>query len=817
MSTSIYIQNNLGAQYSFQDGLTGASTVYIPPGQTGTWLGVAERFGYQRQSVTFEPALGGDIPFSPVWVQDVYLTVTNPATVAGYTTLADLSKVYDFNAYWRTTTPGIPYDLVVKNGAVLDFGTASIIVDALAASVFSYDSATNTFTIKASELDSTTLFSTIKAASITTANGAVLKCLYQTSTGLSSRVFFNGLINSTLAIEDGAAAPYMFGAGKTGSYVEYLTPGQAGTWTWIHERYGYKRQVGTFTPASGGDFFISPTMTVDGSLTESNVALVSAYTDLGTAPKVNDYEAYWRTTSAGVQYDDTLSRNADTLNWTPYDVEIDPLAVTPYSIAGNKVTVKTTNLVANTITTTGVVSKVNGAIITGVITDSTGVASQTTISGLTGCSVTILRDTGEIFDFQANVTGVYTMNIPSSETGTWKYVITKYRRKYQEGSFVLGSPLPTNVTYLELVDDRVAALDPAIPQAYTVLNSTQQMYDYFSWWSTTLEGVVWYKAVSWQGQVLDAGVADIEFNATATPNVSMDPVTYLVTIRSTSLSGDLVTGGTVTRANGAVTTGLVTDSTGTTAILTFTGFTGANKLFVQDSAEVQRLFTDVSTSEYVLYLLPSELTDHSWTWSAKKLGYQHASGTVDVQAAGRISVQIGMAQILQPDGVPMRTSAPTPAGLSVDWTTSGDDTPRIKLGDRSYLAQDIYNATDASIMTHDGLKWIADGNSDVRIAILPAGNFVFLSSGWRFMESAPGNTNAAVNGFSVSTDSQSIDDINGPVSLLSASGALSDADLNKLRETWLWVDEIRGTGFVKDTHSMTNLESIGQTAVALSA
>ena len=832
MSTSIYIQNNLGAQYSFQDGLTGTSTVYIPPGQTGTWLGVAERFGYQRQSVSFEPALGGDIPFSPVWVQDVYLTVTNPDTVAGYTTLADLSKVYDFNAYWRTTNAGIPYDLVVKNGAVLDFGTASVIVDALAASVFAYNSATNTFTIKAAELNSTALFSTIKAASITTANGAVLKCLYQTSTGLSARVFFSGLINSTLAITDGAAAQYMFGAGKTGSYVEYLTPGQTGTWAWIHERYGYKRQVGTFTPASGGDFFITPTMTVDGSLTESNVALVAAYTDLGTASKVNDYEAYWRTTSAGVQYDDTLSRNADTLNWTPYDVEIDPLAATPYAITSNKVTVKTTNLVANTVTTTGVVTKVNGAIITGVVTDSTGVATQTTIVGLTGCSVAIVKDTGVLFDFQSNVTGTYTLSIPSSESGTWKYIITKFKRKYQEGSFVLGSPLPTTVTYLELVDDRVVAANASIPQNYTILSSTQEMYDYFNWWATTAQGIAWYKAVSWQGTVLDVGVANIAFDPTATSIASMAPVTHLVTIKSLVMSGDLTSTGTFTRVNGATTSGLVTDATGTTAIVTFTGFSGTNKLYVEDSIDTQRVFTTVTTSEYVLYLLPAEQTNHPWSWAAKKTGYQHAVGTLDVSNAGRIVVQIGMGQILQPDGTAMFTTTPVPSTLSVDWTTSVDDTPRIKLGDRSYFAQDVYNATDLSLSTLDGMKWLTNGNSDVRIAILPAGNFIFLSAGWRFMESAVGNDNAGVNGFAISTDNQTIDNTNGPVSLLSTSSAISDADLAKIRETWdrlvnhveakvdtslVDLTDIKGTGFTKDRDSLTNQTIIGNTSIALSA
>lgn len=1169
MSTSIYIQNNLGTQYSFQNGLTGTSTVYIPPGQTGTWLGVAERFGYQRQSVSFEPALGGDIPFSPIWVQDVFLTVTNLVTVAGYTALADLSKVYDFNAYWRTTNSGIPHYLVVKNGTVLDFGTASIIVDALAANVFTYNSATNTFTIKASELNSTALFSTIKAASITTVNGAVLKCLYQTSIGTSARLNYADLLSSQILLLNQNNIKQDYQTNKTGQYIQYIQPGATGIWKWVVEKYGYIRQssvisltsgnggdfnallsyavdtnitqlnsstvgaytvisdlsqlhdydaywrttetgifnklitvVGsvidfgltkividnaapnvysydelddivtirsvvlaasskftaikgkiimiapgssitavyeseagassslvfnnlnnssifvfddnnveidfqsgltgnfteslppgntgiwswvsttyakvrqqnTFTPATGGNFNAVSSLVSDFIVTEQNPTIVSAYTQftsldqiydyfsywqtteqgifynlfsnvggtlmctaalvcdqnattlwsyssatdtltikagtiaagtkntqiqadditfangskmtclyttsLGTSvnlvfkglqnsaiqvldelgavvdfqtdltgiytvyiepgntgdwkwtaerytytrqagivtpaqggvipvnlswigdttafdsnltqvaalvnlndpQKVNDYEAYWRTTEGGIGISDTVSRNADSLDFGSYSVVIDPTLPSPYDVVDGVVYLKATNLVANIISTTGTVELANGAKVTGVISDTTGTSSQLTINGLTGCSVAVFNQLYEIYDFVNNKTDSYDLSVPSDFTGNWTYVITKFGRTPITGIFTLGQSVATIVTYNEKIDARVFDTNLTSVSAYTTLNSTQQMYDYFSYWSTSQEGILWHSVVGWSGSVLNCGAANLTLDPNALQVAHVDEVTHLVTIKidSNSLSGDLITTGSVTRLNGALTTGLVTDSTGTTAIITFSGFTGTNKLYVQDDLGALRLFTTVTTNEYVLYLLPQEQTSNDWIWSTKKTGFQHTSGEITVIGGGRIPIQVGVARILQPDGSQMFTTAGIPSTLTIDWTTSGDNTPRILLGDQQYYIQDIYNAVDTAMSTLDGLKWIAKGNSDVRIAILPAGNFIFLSTGWRFRVAIAGSSNSSVNGFAISTDAKSIDSSNGPVSLLSASGALAESKIAEL-------------------------------------
>jgi hypothetical protein len=198
----------------------------------------------------------------------------------------------------------------------------------------------------------------------------------------------------------------------------------------------------------------------------------------------------------------------------------------------------------------------------------------------------------------------------------------------------------------------------------------------------------------------------------------------------------------------------------------------------------------------------------------------------------------------------MYTGSAPPGGLSVDWTTHPGGDPRILLGDQSYNVIEVYDEVDRSMSSLDGLKWLANGYGDVRIATLPAGNFLFMTTGWRVMQAVPGNDNAALNAFAISEDAQNVDNTNGPVSLISSTSALADDDLQKLRETWdrlvnfvepkvdtlqtdltdccdnmatsmteLSVDleDIKGTGFVKDKDSLTNQTIIGNTAVALSA
>lgn len=368
----------------------------------------------------------------------------------------------------------------------------------------------------------------------------------------------------------------------------------------------------------------------------------------------------------------------------------------------------------------------------------------------------------------------------------------------------MGTGVATNVNWTAITDDRVVDTSQAVVTAYTELNTTQKMYDYWSYWVTTAAGIKWYKTVTWNGDVLDTDGADIDIDATAANLAVLEPLTNKVIIRAANLAGDLRTDGLAMRLNGATTSGLVTDSTGTTSIITFSGFTGTNQLYVEDELNAQRLFASVTTAQRVLYLLPSQQTAGLWTYAAKKTGYEHAVGSFSVAGGGRVEVQIGMGLIKQPNGQAMYTGSTAPAGLVVDWVTSIDGTPRIRLGDQAYNVIEVYDEVDRSMSTLDGLRWLAAGYSDCRIATLPGGNFIFMTTGWRLMENQVGDANAALNAFAISEDAQVVDNSKGPVSLISSTSALADDDLTKLRQTWDWMRQA-SIGAIEGVHTFKRI------------
>ena len=191
-ASSVYVTTNSGTQYDLQLNKTGSLTEYVAPGNTGTWIWVAERYGYSRVTGSFTPATGGDTSSTIDWLTDGSITVSTTATVAAYTTVGTLDQLYDYAAYMRTQQP--KYVLASKNGSELNFGASKINIDATASSVWSYDSATDTLTIKSSVLAAGSKFTSIKSTgAITFLNGATATCIYSDDEGTSTNVTFSNL------------------------------------------------------------------------------------------------------------------------------------------------------------------------------------------------------------------------------------------------------------------------------------------------------------------------------------------------------------------------------------------------------------------------------------------------------------------------------------------------------------------------------------------------------------------------------------------------------------------------------------------------
>jgi len=191
MASSIYIEDNTGAQYLYQTGQTGTNIQYLAAGKTGTWKWIATREGYIYQSGTFTPATGGDFLAATGWVQNTSLIITDPVVLAAYTNLSDVNMMNDYFAYWTTLNAGIPYAAkVYKDGTALNFSDADVYYSNTATVPLAYDKPTNKFTIKATTVgQGSTLFSIKTTGTVSAEAGTTINIAYQDASGLRANIF----------------------------------------------------------------------------------------------------------------------------------------------------------------------------------------------------------------------------------------------------------------------------------------------------------------------------------------------------------------------------------------------------------------------------------------------------------------------------------------------------------------------------------------------------------------------------------------------------------------------------------------------------
>lgn len=129
-NSSLYIEDNSGSEVYFNSDVDSSVVVtYISPGQTGNWRWTVEKYGNTRQSFTFTPG-GGVQTFSVVSAPDVSITEPNKEVTGAYTILETADKLYDYIAYYRTTSTGIRKDGIASRASfALDLGTRSLVIN----------------------------------------------------------------------------------------------------------------------------------------------------------------------------------------------------------------------------------------------------------------------------------------------------------------------------------------------------------------------------------------------------------------------------------------------------------------------------------------------------------------------------------------------------------------------------------------------------------------------------------------------------------------------------------------------------------------
>jgi hypothetical protein len=232
------------------------------------------------------------------------------------------------------------------SGGVLTTNFASVTVDATAASKISYNSTTNALTIKSSVLDSNSTVTTWNNAvgTITLANGAVIQGVYVTSSGTSTTWEFQNVeVGTSLAIYDGSGVTKYFQGEVTtaGTYRYYIPPQATGVpYFYAIEKYGTRRETGSFPSNAGGVLFYVPSYAEDVGISVTNKATVAAYTEVDNLDKLYDRVAYFRLSEVGIKLGQIATRSGTAVDIGNFSLLVNQSASVVLTATSSLITIK---------------------------------------------------------------------------------------------------------------------------------------------------------------------------------------------------------------------------------------------------------------------------------------------------------------------------------------------------------------------------------------------------------------------------------------------------------------------------------------------
>ncbi len=189
--------------------------------------------------------------------------------------------------------------------------------------------------------------------------------------------------------------------------------------------------------------------------------------------------------------------------------------------------------------------------ITAELEDPTGTSAQLSLSNLASAAVAVYDGTGAQADYQASVTGVYTANYAPGQTGTWKWVVAKQGYKTATGTFAPGAG-GLFAQAVTLIPDVSVEADAS---TYTELTTSQSIYDYLSYWHTTQAGIAVTPFATLSGITVGLSPYDVVIDKDASQVVSI--ASGVLTLKSTTLTGNVASSGSIALANGSSVTGFV--------------------------------------------------------------------------------------------------------------------------------------------------------------------------------------------------------------------------------------------------------------------
>ena len=239
-------------------------------------------------------------------------------------------------------------------------------------------------------LSDSTNIKVLKTLGTITLNGtAQITGLYSSVAGDSTIWEFQSVEpNTSIAIYNSTGTVLYYNAVTTlGNYRYYIAPGTTGAYTYAIEKYGTRREEGTFPANAGGILFYVPRYADDFGISEPTLATVLAYTSIDTLDKLYDYTAVYRLSQAGIVKGQIATRAGTAVDLGSFGLVVNnsPAGGALYSVTGTTITVKS-NILSNGLkytlaTSTATIVPNTTEIIAADIEDANGDSSVNILGG----------------------------------------------------------------------------------------------------------------------------------------------------------------------------------------------------------------------------------------------------------------------------------------------------------------------------------------------------------------------------------------------------------------------------------------------------
>lgn len=580
-------------------------------------------YGFQYWQASESYVGTGTLDATYALIADANVTLSETAAGA-LTSISTFDDLYDAAKYWKTRPvaaqleyPTISTQPVNSNGTILDLGSRNLVVDAGAAAAFAIDTATNTITIKASVLTAGAKFKSLTTTgTVTFANGAAINAPYTGSAGTNTVLTVtSNQAGARLRLTDNTGTERFNGVISGTSQTLYFPPGSTGTWNGAVELYGYGRQAFSVN-VTGGGVFSSGVILIPDTTISADFATVSAYTALDTSQELRDWIAYYNQTSTGIGSPVTAVLTASSLN-----IGSATLAKGgTLGFAGGVLTTGATTLSGVSIVTTGTQNAANLPTLTypQQFTDSVGSTNWLKVTLTSG---QVAQDS---FDSTFR-TSSYTTFLPATYTSATTLTVTARGYKKQQVSIPYTTTLLAEQSFILIPDAAVVDTSTDFLTTATALTDEQEMYDAYSQWQATAEGILDTYLPTKSPGALDFGSVAATFAPAATATVARGS-------------------GTITFKVGSITSGTYY-STGSIAI---TGVTLADTVQIRAS-NLDSEIHFVNIDESVLFPSQADLmnnTNQGSTLTGTIYRYKYGSVVDGVTLSGNVAARLTTAGVI---------------------------------------------------------------------------------------------------------------------------------------------------------------------------